>query len=146
MRTTTSGLAALVAAIGLVTCAAPSSPAQPAAGDKAAVIPEGYRGTWLLRLTSDDGGKTYRSGGGQAVCEVTETEVRFVRKVDFSPEKLVVKSVSKADANGLPTHTITFDGGVVWKVHDISGSITAVIHKAEKDQLTETYRITVRKQ
>jgi len=141
-----SGLTALVAAV-LTTSAASVAPAQPAgADDKAAVIPAGYRGTWLLRLTSDDGGKTYRSGGGKAVCEVGEKEVRFVQKVDFSPEKLVVKSVARTDVKGVPTYTIAFDGGVVWKVHEISGSITAMIHKTEKDTLTETYRITVRKQ
>ncbi len=146
MRTTIPSLAAFAAAAVLTAGASAVSPAQPAGGEKAAAFPEQFRGTWLLRLTSDDAGKTYRSGGGKAVCVVSEKDVRFVEKVEFSPEKLVVKSVAKADVNGVPTYTIGFEGGVVWKVHEVSGSITAMIHKDDKGRLTETYRVTVRKQ
>ncbi len=116
------------------------------ADDKPVEIPDGYRGTWVLRLTSDDGGKTYKSGGGQAICVVSEKEIKFARKVDFSDGKLVVKSVTKSDGKGPPTYLIGFENGKVWRLSESSGSITAIIHDSEKEKLTETYRITVRKQ
>lgn len=109
-------------------------------------IPEGFRGTWLLRLTSDDGGKTYRSGGGKAVCEASATEIKFTQKVDFSDERLVVKSVTKSDGNGTEIWLIGFENAKVWKLYDLGGSITAIIHDDDNGKLTETFRITVRKQ
>ena len=51
---------------------------QPArADDPKDVIPRQFQGTWNFRLYSEDGGKTYRSGGNKPICEVGATEVRF---------------------------------------------------------------------
>lgn len=104
-------------------------------------IPEGFRGIWMLRLTSDDGGKTYRAADGKPICEVSKREIKFTRKVEFSVEKLVVKSVTKSDGKGTATHLIGFDNGKVWKLSENGGSITAIIHDREKEKLTEKYRI-----
>lgn len=116
------------------------------ADDKLAEVPEPFRGTWLLRLTSNDGGKSYKSGDGKAICEVSPTEIKFTRKVEFSDEKLIVKSVTKSDDKGKATYVIGFENKVVWRLFDLGGSITAIIHAPENDTLTETYRITVRRQ
>ncbi|MEZ6112489.1 MAG: hypothetical protein R3C99_15965 [Pirellulaceae bacterium] len=56
-----SALAIVVAATLFVAAAATVG-----ADDKPVEIPDGYRGTWVLRLTSDDGGKTYKSGRRQS--------------------------------------------------------------------------------
>lgn len=116
------------------------------ADEKPIQIPEEFRGTWVLRMTSDDGGKSYKSGDGKAICEVSEKEIKFARKVDFSDEKLVVKSIKKSEREKGTTYLIGFENGKVWKLSESGGSITAVIHSSEKEKLTETYRITVRKQ
>lgn len=110
-----------------------------AAQDK--TIPESYRGNWVLRLYSEDGGKSYKSGGNQPICEVSASEVKFVKKVDFSDEKLVVKSVTKAEGNNPVTYLVRFENGKVWKLYELSGSITAIVMDGDK----ETYRMTVRK-
>ena len=111
------------------------------AQDKANQIPESFRGNWVLRLYSEDGGKSYKSGGNQPICEVTASEVKFVKKVDFSDEKLVVKSVTKAEGNNPVTFLVRFENGKVWKLYELSGSISAIIMDGEK----ESYRMTVRK-
>ncbi len=112
-----------------------------AAQDKANQIPESFRGNWVLRLYSEDGGKSYKSGGNQPICEVSASEVKFVKKVEFSDEKLVVKSVTKAEGNNPDTYLVRFENGKVWKLYELSGSINAIIMHGEK----ETYRMTVRK-
>jgi hypothetical protein len=111
------------------------------AQDKANQIPKSFRGNWVLRLYSEDGGKSYKSGGNQPICEVSASEVKFVKKVDFSDEKLVVKSVSKAEGNKTVIYMVRFENGKVWKLYELSGSINAIIMDGDK----ETYRMTVRK-
>jgi hypothetical protein len=111
------------------------------AQDKANQIPENYRGNWVLRLYSEDGGKSYKSGGNQPICEVSASEVKFVKKVDFSDEKLVVKSVTKAEGDKTVIYMVRFENGKVWKIYELSGSINAIIMDGEK----EIYRMTVRK-
>jgi hypothetical protein len=67
----------------------------------------------LLRLTRYDGGKSYRSGGNQPLCEVSASAVKFLEKVDFAEEKLMVQTVRKESGTGT-TYSILFTNGKVW--------------------------------
>lgn len=143
--------ASIPAWILLCICAVfvPASTSQ--AQDSLTEIPEAYRGTWVLRLTSDDAGKTYKSGGNLPICEVTAKEVKFTKKVDYSDEKLVVKSVTKkslptppGDSSGV-IYEVTFENGKVWILEQNGANITARLHDLKDKKLTETYRITIRK-
>ena len=115
-----------------------------AVAEDAAEIPAAVRGTWSLRLTSDDGGKTYLSGDNKPICEVSATEVRFLRPVDFADEKLTVKAVKTTETNGRPTHHVTFAGGKVWRISTNSGSITSVMLDSDDEKAPEKYRIVTR--
>lgn len=106
-----------------------------------AEFPAPFRGTWLLRLTSDDGGKNYRSGGNQPLCEVSATEVKFLQKVDFAAEKLTVKAINR-EGGQETTYSLLFTNGNVWKITDRSGSIAVIIH--ESTNLKEKTRFVVR--
>jgi hypothetical protein len=108
-------------------------------------IPEAYRGTWILRLTSDDAGKTYKSGGNLPICEVTAKEIKFTQKVPYSDEKLTVKSVAKKEAPTKTNYAVTFENGKVWILEQNGANITAMIQDSKEEKLTETYRITIRK-
>jgi hypothetical protein len=131
----------LTAAIGALLCVEATAFAQ----DPIKEIPEAYRGTWVLRLTSDDAGKTYKSGGNMPICEVTAKEIKFTTKVAYSDEKLTVKSVAKKEAPSKTNYAVTFDNGKVWILEQNGANITAVMHDSKDEMLTETYRITVRK-
>jgi hypothetical protein len=108
-------------------------------------IPENLRGTWVLRLYSDDGGKNYKSGGNQPVCEVSAKEIKFLKKIDFADEKLVLKSVTKIGQGNDAGHALYFANGTFWRVTQLSGSINVLIGKEESGTFKETHRITVRK-
>lgn len=117
------------------------------AADPPAEMPAGLRGTWLLRLTSDDSGKTYRSGDGKPVCEVSATTVRFLRKVPFAAENLTITRVAtSAEANGTPAHRITFADGTSWKITQVPPSITIQVYGRPAEAERETYRLVVRLQ
>ncbi len=115
------------------------------AQDPLTEIPEAYRGTWVLRLTSDDAGKTYKSGDNLPICEFTAKEIKFTKKVSYSDEKLTVKSVAKKEAPGKTNYSMTFENGKVWILDQNGASLTALMHDAEGEKLTETYRIVMRK-
>lgn len=108
-------------------------------------IPESHRGTWVLRLTSDDGGKSYKSGDGMPICEITAKGIKFTKKVAYSDENLVVKSVTKREAAGKATYSVTFENGKVWLLDQNGPSLTAILQDASGEKLTETYRIVMRK-
>lgn len=80
-----------------------------------------------------------------AICEALAREIKLARKIDFSDEKLAVKSVTKPGGIGSLTYMISFENGKVEKLSEYGGSINAIIHSSDREKLTETYRITVRK-
>jgi hypothetical protein len=108
-------------------------------------IPENLRGTWLLRLYSEDGGKNYKSGGNLPVCEVSAKEIKFLKKMDFAEEKLILKALTKFGQGNDAGHALYFENGTVWRVTQIGASINAAIGKEDSGKFKETYRITVRK-
>jgi hypothetical protein len=112
-------------------------------GEQLVEIPASFQGTWTLRLTSDNGGKTYSSGGNQPICEVSGKEIKFTREVDFADAKLTVKAVIKQEAPGGSSYLVRFTNGKSWKLSEAGGSITAIMFEQEKDA-AEKYRITVR--
>ncbi len=114
------------------------------AAEDAAEIPADLRGTWSLRLTSSDGGKTYLSGGNMPICEVTAAEIKLLRKVDWADEKLTVKEVKTTEADGRSTHHVTFTNGKVWRITTNSGSITSIMHDSADEKSPEKYRIVTR--
>ncbi|MBI5760576.1 MAG: hypothetical protein HZA46_18830 [Planctomycetales bacterium] len=125
--------------IGMVSIGLRTAPAN-AFDDKPAEIPAALRGTWLLRLTSDDGGKTYKSGDGKPLCEVSGDTIQFVRKVEFSDEKPKVKQVTTEK----DTTLIDFDNDRHWRITQNGKSITTQMHTREGEKLRETYRIVIR--
>jgi hypothetical protein len=126
-------------AISLCLTATPVTIAQ-----DAAEIPAAFRGTWSLRLTSSDGGKTYLSGDNKPICEVSATEIKFLRKFDFADEKLTVKTVKTTEANGQSTWHVTFTNGKVWRIVTNSGSITSLLHDSDDEKAPEKYRFVTR--
>lgn len=117
----------------------------PKPDDSRSELPAELRGTWLLRLTSADGGKTYRSGGGGPICEVSATEIKFVRAVEFADEKMTVKKiVPSKEAEGATGFAVYFASGKVWKTWQRDNSITVMIYGQEGEKLREAYRIVVR--
>jgi uncharacterized protein YaiE (UPF0345 family) len=125
--------------IGMVSIGMQTTPAN-AFDDKPAEIPEALRGTWLLRLTSDDGGKTYKSGDNKPLCEVSADAIKFVRKVEFSDEKPKVKQVTtEKDAT-----LIDLDNDRHWRITQNGKSITIQMHTRDGEKLRETYRIVIR--
>lgn len=115
-----------------------------AIAEDTAEIPAGFRGTWSLRLTSSDSGKTYLTGDNKPLCEVSATEVKFLRKVDFADEKLTVKTVKATEAFGQSTYHVTFTTGKVWRITTNSGSITSIMHDSDDEKSPEKYRIVTR--
>lgn len=116
------------------------------AKDEPAPVPDRFRGSWTHRLTSTDGGKSYVTGDNKVLCEVSDREIKFTRKVEFTDAKLAIKSVKQPEAKGPPTCVIEFENGKVWKLTDLDGSVTVIMHDTEKDKLKETHRIVVRVQ
>ena len=140
-------LAVLTALTLAVAARAPSAASAPPDGPKTADWPAPLRGVWLLRLTSVDGGKVYLTGDGKAVCEVSATEVKFTRKVDFAPQSLTVKEcVETLDDKGTIRRTVRFEDGTSWELWQKQGdgSITVMIHGGDGEKPRETYRMVVR--
>src|SRR4051794_36707851 len=106
-------------------------------------IPTTLRGTWVLRLYSDDAGMTTKSGDHARLCEVSSKDVKFLKKVDFSDEKLAVKSVSKIGQGDDAGHAVYFANGAVWRTMKIGGSINVVVGKEQRGRFRESFRMTV---
>ena len=64
----------------LVVCVSLLSPMLILADDDENQVPEDLRGTWVFRLYSEDGGKNYKSGGNQPLCEVSAKEIKLLKE------------------------------------------------------------------
>jgi hypothetical protein len=106
-------------------------------------IPTVLRGTWVLRLYSDDGGMSNKSGDNARLCEVSSKEVRFLKKMNFSDEKLAVKSVRSIGQGDDAGHAVYFANGSVWRILKIGNSINVMVGREQRGRFRESFRMTV---